>query len=183
MKIADLIPGAKFHCIVFSSSEDRAKEVRNSMAELLDTHRTTLVIKEYRNGFFPFVGAQIKEFFEEIKKSINPDLIFTHFGQDKHQDHRTVSELTWNTFRDHLILEYEIPKFDGDLGAPNVFFTLEPNQVQKKIDALLKHYRSQHDKQWFSQDTFMGLLRLRGIECNSPTGLAEGFYSRKMVIL
>lgn len=183
MKIADSIPSAEFHLVVFSSSMERALELQNSMRDLLDAGRFSLAIKEFRNGFFPYVGASIKEYFEQIKRSLSPDVIFTHYGKDKHQDHRLISELTWNTFRDHLILEYEIPKYDADLASPNCFVTIEPEYARKKTEILLKHYQSQHDKQWFSEDTFMALLRLRGVECNSPTGLAEAFHSRKLIVL
>ena len=183
MKIADMIPEAIFHVVVFSSNNERALELRSSLGELLSNSRLILSIKEFRNGFFPYVGVQIKEYFEQIKQSLNPGLIFTHCGRDKHQDHKLISDLTWNTFRNHMILEFEIPKYDADLASPNCFVTVEPEYARRKTEILLKHYPSQRDKQWFSEDTFMALLRLRGIECNSPTGLAEAFYSRKMLIL
>jgi len=129
----------------------------------------------------PFHGAEVKETFEELK-SISPDIVFTHNRNDAHQDHRILSELTWNTFRDHLILEYEIPKYDGDMGRPSVFFPLDNDLCQKKVDYLMQSFESQRSKRWFQPETFFALLRLRGMECNSPSGYAEAFYSRKLVL-
>ena len=130
----------------------------------------------------PFVGGELKAVFEELKKNISPDLIFTHYGKDAHQDHRQVSELTWNTFRDHLILEYEIPKFDGDMGQPNVFIPLEAEQYQNKVHYLWEAFESQRSKRWFQKETFLALMRLRGMECNAPSGYAEAFYCRKALL-
>ena len=127
----------------------------------------------------PFVGAEVKAVFEELKQSISPDLIFTHNRNDAHQDHRLISELTWNTFRDHLILEYEIPKYDGDMGQPNVFVPLEAEIYQKKVRYIMDAFQSQHAKRWFQEDTFLSLMRLRGMECNAPSGYAEAFYCRR----
>jgi LmbE family N-acetylglucosaminyl deacetylase len=142
-----------------------------------------VILKNFRDGYFPYDGAQIKEFFEELKGELSPDLIFTHQRSDFHQDHRVTCELTWNTFRDHLILEYEIPKYDGDMGAPNFFVPLDESLCRKKIDHLMTHFGSQLSKRWFKEDLFSGLLRLRGMECNSPTSFAEAFYSRKALLL
>jgi LmbE family N-acetylglucosaminyl deacetylase len=124
----------------------------------------------------------VKSFFEEMKHQVNPDLIFTHWHDDAHQDHRLVCELTWNTFRSHMILEYEIPKYDGDMGRPNVFIPLEPNQYEQKVSHLLDAFESQRSKPWFTRETFLGLMRLRGMECNSASGYAEAFHARKIVI-
>jgi LmbE family N-acetylglucosaminyl deacetylase len=110
-------------------------------------------------------------------------VVFTHQRNDLHQDHRTACELTWNTFRDHLILEYEVPKYDGDMGAPNLFVTLEDDVVRRKIEHLMTYFPTQVPKRWFKEDLFSGLLRLRGMECNSPTSHAEAFYSRKAVLV
>ncbi len=129
----------------------------------------------------PFVGAEVKKVFEELKP-ISPDLVFTHSRNDAHQDHRLLAELTWNTFRDHLILEYEIPKYDGDLGRPNVFIPLESELCEKKVQYVMDSFPSQRDKRWFEANTFMALLRLRGMECNAPSGFAEAFYSRKIML-
>jgi LmbE family N-acetylglucosaminyl deacetylase len=129
----------------------------------------------------PFVGAEIKETFEELK-TISPDLIFTHNRKDAHQDHRLLAELTWNTFRDHLILEYEVPKYDGDLGQPSLFVPIESELSEKKVRYILEAFPSQATKRWFRQDTFLSLMRLRGMECNAPSGYAEAFYCRKLVL-
>jgi LmbE family N-acetylglucosaminyl deacetylase len=130
----------------------------------------------------PYAGADIKDVFEKELKQLSPDLIFTHNGRDAHQDHRLIAELTWNTFRDHLILEYEIPKYDGDMGRPSVFVTLDAEHCNKKTKYLIESFQSQRTKQWFTQDTFRSLMRLRGMECNAPSGYAEAFYCRKLVI-
>ncbi len=129
----------------------------------------------------PFVGGEVKATFEELKAT-SPDLIFTHNRHDAHQDHRLLAELTWNTFRDHLILEYEIPKYDGDLGQPNLFVPLESELCEKKVHYILEAFQSQHSKRWFRQDTFFSLMRLRGMECNASSGYAEAFHIRKVTI-
>ena len=130
---------------------------------------------------FLSTGQRSKDFFEELKR-VSPDLIFTHNRKDAHQDHRLIAELTWNTFRDHLILEYEIPKYDGDMGQPNVFVTLESDVCQRKVAYIMDAFRSQHAKRWFQKDTFLSLMRLRGMECNAPSGYAEAFYGRKLAL-
>lgn len=182
-KIVRANPNVAVHWIVFSAKGDRAAEARASADQVLHgVGDATIVLKEFRNGFFPYVATEIKEFFETLKQACQPDLILSHYRHDLHQDHRQVAELTWNTFRNHLILEYEIPKFDGDLGSPNAFVTLTEDEIDEKISLLMTHFGSQRDKQWFSADTFRGLSRLRGIECASPTGYAEAFYGRKIVL-
>ena len=136
----------------------------------------------FRDGFFPYDGAEVKAFFEQLKGEFSPDVVLTHQRHDLHQDHRTTCELTWNTFRDHLILEYEVPKYDGDMGSPNLFVTLGDDVCRVKIEHLMTHFASQVPKRWFKEDLFSGLLRLRGMECNSPTSYAEAFYCRKAVL-
>ena len=169
--------------VVFSSTAERAREARASAdAFLAAAKEKTVVVKSFRDGFFPYVGGEIKEEFERLKQACAPDLILTHYRHDLHQDHRLISELTWNTFRRHLVLEYEIPKYDGDLGAPNLFVPLDESASQRKIDYILDHFRSQGDRSWFSREVFTAILRLRGMEAGSPTALAEGFYSRKAVL-
>ena len=169
--------------VVFSSTPTREREARASAeAFLFAAKEKTVVVKSFRDGFFPYVGAQIKEEFEQLKLAGTPDLILTHYRNDLHQDHRLISELTWNTFRRSLILEYEIPKYDGDLGAPNFFVPLDESTHQRKIDYILEHFQSQGDRSWFSREVFAAILRLRGMEANSPTGSAEGFYVRKAVL-
>ena len=167
--------------VVFSSNQTRAREARRSANAFLSKAKNTeIVIKSFRDGFFPYTGGQIKDFFEGLKQ-FAPDLIFTHYRYDLHQDHRLVCELTWNTFRDHTILEYEVPKYDGDFGTPNFFVELGEDICNKKEKYLLDSFTSQCDKHWFSHETFRAMLRLRGLECRSATGYAEAFYARKMV--
>jgi LmbE family N-acetylglucosaminyl deacetylase len=167
--------------LVLSAHGARADEARASAAILCaGAARTEMVIHSFRDGFLPYEGASVKEAFEDLKKIFDPDLIFTHFGRDAHQDHRLVSELTWNTFRDHLILEFEIPKYDGDMGSPNVFVRLDEELVQRKVAHLATYFPSQSGKHWFSEDVFRSVLRLRGMECNSPSRYAEAFYARKL---
>jgi len=171
------------HWVVFSANADRANEARASAdIFLVDAESKTTVIKDFKDSFFPFIGSRIKEYFEQLKKELCPDLIFTHYRNDLHQDHRLISELTWNTFRNHLILEYEIPKYDGDLGSPNVFVPLDEPAVRVKIDTILNCFKSQASNHWFSEDLFKSILRVRGMECNAPNGFAEAFHCRKMVI-
>jgi LmbE family N-acetylglucosaminyl deacetylase len=168
--------------VVFSALGARAQEARDSAHMFLArAHESTVELKDFRDGFFPFRGEQIKDEFEALKP-FQPDLVFTHYRDDRHQDHRLISDLTWNTFRDHLILEYEIPKYDGDLGAPNLFMPLNESICNRKIAILLESFRSQLQRQWFDTQTFLAILRLRGMEANSPTRFAEAFYCRKAVL-
>lgn len=183
LRLAREFPRAAFHWIAFSSNETRAAEARRSAEMFLaDVAVKQVIVKDFRNGYFPYVGAQIKDYFEVLKQEIKPDVIFTQYGLDNHQDHRVLSELTWNTFRDHFILEYEIPKYDGGLGSPNVFFPLQRSECERKTEILLECFASERSKPWFTKDTFMGLMRLRGVECNAPSGYAEAFYCRKAVL-
>ncbi len=173
----------EFYWLVLSSNPQRAKEAKRSANALLrGAGRATVVVNSFRDGFLPYIGAPVKECFEELKKSFAPDVIFTHFGQDLHQDHRMVCELTWNTFRNHFILEYEIPKYDADLCSPNLFVPLSDAIARKKVNYLMRYFGTQRNKQWFSKDLFYGLMRLRSIEIASPTQHAEGFYGRKVLL-
>jgi len=172
-----------FHWVVLSSGAVRTDEARAGASQFLEgAPRQSVVVRDFRNGFFPYVATEIKEFFEELKSQISPDLIFTHYGRDLHQDHRLVSELTWNTWRNNLILEYEIPKYDGGLGSPNFFVPVPEELCQQKIDILMRCFGSQRSKQWFTDSTFRATMRLRGIESNADDGLAEAFYCRKLVV-
>jgi len=170
--------------VVFSSGgSEREKEARTSAALFLEqAKKKKVIIKNFRDGFFPFDGTNIKTVFEDELKKTSPDVILTHNGKDAHQDHRQIAELTWNTFRDHLILEYEVPKYDGDMGRPNVFVPLNAEVSTKKVSYLMEAFESQRSKQWFQEDTFLSLMRLRGMECNAPSGHAEAFYCRKLVL-
>ncbi len=170
------------HWIVFSGTANRAAEARRSAFTFLEgAPKADVEVQEFRDGFFPYVGYQLKEFFEALKPRSSPDLIFTHYRDDRHQDHRLISELTWNTFRNHLILEYEIPKYDGDLGSPNVFVPLDEDTCRKKARSIIGAFQTQHNRHWFAEDTFMSLMRLRGVESGAPGGYAEGFFARKAV--
>ena len=172
----------EFHWVVFSSGAQRDREARRSAQLFLKgAKRKSIDVLNFRNGFFPFEGTKIKEFFEDLKSRTSPDLILTHLRSDLHQDHRTINQLTWNTWRNHLILEYEIPKYDGDLGAPNFFVPFDRKIRDRKVSHLMRCFGTQRDKQWFTEDTFEGLMRIRGIEANSPGKFAEAFYSRKLV--
>lgn len=174
-------PNIEFHWVVFAAHGERRAEAQKSAESFLSSSTNRNVeLHSFRDGFFPSDFPEIKEAFEELKSRISPDVILTHYGSDMHQDHRVVSELTWNTFRNHLILEYEIPKYDGDLGRPNVFVTIEETVCDQKIDLLYEHFPTQAGKTWFDRDTFRGLMRLRGVECASPTRFAEAFYGRKL---
>ncbi len=182
LKLQENNPDITFLWVILSSDEIRSAETRKSAGQFIkDPEFFSLQVKNFKDGFMPYEAVQIKEFFEQLKEEFDPDLIFTHFRNDLHQDHRLVSDLTWNTFRNHLILEYEIPKYDGDLASPNLFVQLEEPICQRKIEIIRDSYRSQMDKQWFTEDIFWSLLRIRGMEANSATNFAEGFYCRKMV--
>lgn len=176
-------PECRFYWTVFSAEGARADEARRA-ADLFAGQRIAggTRLHSFRDGFFPYLGAQIKEEFEILKREVSPDLILTTSRRDSHQDHRLLGELTWNTFRDHLILEYEIPKYDGDMGNPNVFVPLTKEACERKIEYLMSAFPSQQPKNWFEPETFRSLLRIRGMECNSPSGYAEAFYSRKIVL-
>jgi LmbE family N-acetylglucosaminyl deacetylase len=173
----------EIYWLVFSSTPVRKKEAaRAANLFLASAKKKKVVIRNYRDSFFPSQQAQIKGEFEKLKKTFVPDVILTHCRHDLHQDHRVICELTWNTFRSHLILEYEIPKYDGDLGAPNFFVGLDRATCQRKAKHILDAFASQRSKQWFTEETFLALPRIRGIEANSRSGYAEGFYCRKFVL-
>ena len=175
-------PQVDVHWIVFGSQGHRLEEAYASAnAFLASVENKNIVVKDFRDGFFPYRGEEIKEYFEQLKQQVSPDLIFTHYRHDLHQDHRLINELTWNTFRDHLILEYEVPKYDGDLGSPNFFVRLDESTGQRKVKYLMDHFGSQQHRDWFTEDTFLALLRLRGVESKSPSKYAEAFYCRKIV--
>ena len=169
------------HWCVLSGGGDREQEARSSAADFLaDAASARIEVMSFRDGFFPEQGEAIKSWFEALKARCNPGLILTHRRDDAHQDHRLMCRLTWNTFRDHCILEYEIPKWDGDMGQPNVYMPVPASALQRKIDLLMTHFGSQRSKQWFDPETFRGLARLRGMECRAPEGYAEAFFGRKL---
>ena len=171
--------------IVFSGNACRKAEAEASARQFLAglaPDNCAVVIHGFRDGFFPAEIAAVKEAFEALQRDFRPHLILTHYREDLHQDHRIVAELTYNTFRNHLVWEYEIPKYDGDFGNPNLFVPLAQHQCGSKVAAILEHFASQRQRQWFTADTFMALMRLRGIGCNALSGFAEAFYCRKAVV-
>jgi LmbE family N-acetylglucosaminyl deacetylase len=183
LKLMDLYPALTIYWVVLGASGQREKEACQSAYSLLDgVDQKKVIVKGFRDGFFPYIGMEIKEYFEELKRLVNPDLILTHYRGDRHQDHRLVSDLTWNTFRDHLIWEYEIPKYDGDLGSPNMFVHLDESICRRKVSHLFEHFSTQANRGWFTEDTFLSIMRLRGVESNAPNRYAEAFYCRKMVV-
>jgi LmbE family N-acetylglucosaminyl deacetylase len=180
LKLTRQRPGIAVWWVVFTADGKRQAETKKSArAFLRDAGKSQVIIKQFRNSYFPFEGAAIKDFFESLKSRVKPDLIFTHFREDRHQDHRLVSDLTWNTFRNHLILEYEIPKYDGDFASPNFFVPLDEPLATEKADNLCRYFQTQSNKHWFDRDTFLALMRLRGMECCAKH--AEAFYVRKLI--
>lgn len=182
LKMIETYPVKQVSWIVFASNPVRREEALSSARQFLEgvVHQNIIVL-EYRDAFLNFSALEIKEEFERIKNSFQADLIFTHYRDDRHQDHRLISDLTWNTFRNHLILEYEIPKYDGDLGIPHCFSHLNKAQAEKKVEILLSAFTSQRDKHWFDQETFLALMRIRGLE-SAAEKYAEAFYSRKWLL-
>jgi LmbE family N-acetylglucosaminyl deacetylase len=181
LRLIEENPDAEVYWIVLGAAGIRKSEAEKSAAAFLaGARRKAVMTKEFRDGYYPFIAADIKDFFETLKRTYAPDLVLTHYRDDRHQDHRLVSDLTWNTFRGSLILEYEIPKWDGDLGAPNAFLPITERQLQRKIDILLAEFASQTDKVWFEAETFRSLARLRGMEVAAPDRYAEAFYARKL---
>jgi LmbE family N-acetylglucosaminyl deacetylase len=167
--------------VVFSSNAVRAAEAHASAVAFLVGVKSTVTVRSFRDGYLPWAGAALKDEFEALKKEFAPDLIFTHQRHDLHQDHRLVSDLTWNTWRNHFILEYEIPKFDGDFGSPNFFSPLPAATLERKISLVVRHFATQASKQWFTPDLFRSVARIRGMECAAPEAMAEAFYCRKAV--
>lgn len=181
LKLLATYPNIVVEWEVFSAEGKRRREAQVSAKRFLQhAKETSIRVNRFKGSYFPSTGDRIKNYFESIKKRPTPDLIFTHYRADLHQDHRIISDLTWNTFRNHLVLEYEIPKFDGDLGTPNLYVPLEKSVCQEKVDTLLESFASQRGKHWFTGDTFMALMRLRGIEAGPQVKYAEAFYARKI---
>ena len=179
LRMVDEVPGLEIHWVVLSASDRRADEARASAAAFLQDVTHEVRLGDFRDAFFPH-DPGVKEFYEELKQDVSPDLVLVHTRADLHQDHRIACELAWNTFRDHAILEYEIPKYDGDLGCPNVLVPVQERHARRKASLLIEHFGSQRDRHWFTEDLFLSLMRLRGMEARSPTGYAEGFTARKL---
>jgi len=176
------MPQASVHWVVFSAAGEREEEAHQGAAFFADERVASIDVHSFRDGFFPDSFGEIKERFRELQQAVDPDLVFTTWRGDAHQDHRLVSELTSQTFRNHLILEYEIGKYDGDLGAPNVYVPVETDEADRKVENLISAFGSQHDKYWFSGETFRALMRVRGVECRASSGYAEAFYGHKLVL-
>jgi LmbE family N-acetylglucosaminyl deacetylase len=182
LTLTRLNPGLRVTWLVLAAQGERADEARKSAeAFLANAGSVDVHVHGLRDGFLPY-GPQAKEAFEELKASVDPQLVLTHTRDDLHQDHRLACELTWNTFRDHTILEYEVPKFDGDMGRPNVYVELAEDVVQEKVELLRRHFETQAGKHWFDAETFLGLMRLRGVEARSSSRYAEAFIGRKLVL-
>jgi LmbE family N-acetylglucosaminyl deacetylase len=183
LRLRESMPEAEIRWLILSSNEVRRREAMASADRFLGERSRDLIrIEAFRDGYLPYSGAQVKDVFEDVNCEVSPDLIFTHYRHDRHQDHRLVSELTWNTWRNHMILEYEIPKYDGDLGQPNVFVAVSADQVKRKIEIVLKAFSTQASKPWFDADTLSAILRLRGVESNAPERYAEAFYAPKLLL-
>lgn len=182
LKMASQYEISEVKWVVFASNEERKKEaIIGANKFLAKVQNKEIIILDYKDAFLSQFSFEIKDFFESLKKNFDPDVTFTHFRDDRHQDHRLISELTWNTFRDHLVLEYEIPKYDGDLGHPNCFFKLTDSEAKEKVHYIINSYKSQSQKHWFDSETFLAIMRIRGLESGSITKYSEAFYARKFV--
>jgi LmbE family N-acetylglucosaminyl deacetylase len=169
--------------VVLGADGVREDEARASAALFLaGAGESSVVCHRFRDGYFPYDGGAIKDVFEDLKRTVEPDVIFTHTRYDLHQDHRLVCELTWNTWRDNLVLEYEIPKYDGDLGNPNVYVEVSEELAREKTRMLEEVFASQRGKHWFDEDLFLGLMRVRGVEGAARSGYAEAFFGRKIAL-
>jgi LmbE family N-acetylglucosaminyl deacetylase len=184
LKLIAANPAVQIRWVVFCGADERRRqEALNAAGKFLSRCQNKQVdVHTFRDSYLPWQGEKVKDEFEGIKKSFQPDLIFTHFRDDRHQDHRTISDLAYNTWRDHTVLEYEILKYDGDLGRPNCYSPLPADICQRKIELLMECFGTQRSRQWFTEDTFQAMLRIRGVECNSLSKFAEAFHARKFVI-
>ncbi|MDT6940971.1 PIG-L deacetylase family protein [Brucella pseudogrignonensis] len=169
------------HWCVLSGNVERHNEAELAALDFLQGASSFQInLASFEDSYFPAQIRDIKSWLMLQRQRQSPDIVFTHRKHDAHQDHRTISELTWNLFRDQLILEYEIPKWDGDLGQPNAYSALSADILKRKIELLLKHFGSQRAKDWFDTETFQGIARLRGMECRAPEAYAEAFFARKI---
>jgi LmbE family N-acetylglucosaminyl deacetylase len=183
LRIVEEYPQAQFHWVVFSAEGQRAEEAHKSAELLLNKVDSKVIdVQAFRDSYFPFVGGEVKDYFVKLKKEFDPDIILTHCTNDAHQDHRLIGQLTWNAYRNNLILEYEIPKYDGDLGTPTFYVHLNENIVKEKIANICAVFNSQSNKEWFGEESFRAIMRIRGLESNSASKYAEAFYCRKVII-
>jgi LmbE family N-acetylglucosaminyl deacetylase len=183
LKLLEDYPGSSVTWVVFSADERREAEARASAADFLTAAvEPQVLVHRFKESYFPQVASDVKDSFEQLKRTTQPDVVFAHHRHDLHQDHRVIAELTWNTFRNHLVLEFEIPKYEGDLGHPNLLVPLTRAQATRKVELLMKHFASQAGRAWFRPETFHGLMSIRGVECHSPEGPAEAFHVRKLVL-
>jgi LmbE family N-acetylglucosaminyl deacetylase len=182
LELIDRYPNLSVVWVVLSGDDLRAKEAQNSADKFLASlgGRKEVILKEFRGGFFPWIGDQLKEFYEELKRSSAPDLILTHFRRDAHQDHRMVCDLTWNTWRDHMIWEYEIPKWDGDLGRPGLYVPISKKNAVRKLQIIMDSFDTQSGRHWFTEDLFYSMMRIRGMEVHAADNYAEAFYAPKV---
>jgi LmbE family N-acetylglucosaminyl deacetylase len=182
LKLADAYPRSDFKWVVFSGQGKRAEEALKSANSFLAGVKSKVIdILTFKDSYFPFVGGAVKDYFVKLK-DFSPDLVLTHYSNDAHQDHQLIAKLTWNSFRNHLILEYEIAKYDGDLGTPNFYVHLDEDIIFRKVNTICKEFQSQHENEWFGEDAFRSIMRIRGLESNSPSKYAEAFYCRKIVV-
>ncbi|MCS7033978.1 MAG: PIG-L family deacetylase [Phycisphaerae bacterium] len=181
LRLVEANPQLEIRWMVFGAADELRRQEARAAAAMF-APRAQVELLDFRDAFMPHDGARLKECFERLKREFDPDLILTHHDDDRHQDHRLISQLTWNTWRNHVIFEYEIFKYDGDLSRPNVFAPLSESLVERKISGILQSFRSQAARHWFTADVFRGLMRLRGVECNSPSGYAEAFHARKILL-
>lgn len=183
LKLLEAHPGSSVTWVVFSADGVREAEARASAAAFLaGSAGSDVLVHHFKESYFPQVASDVKDAFEALKRSLQPDLIFAHHRHDLHQDHRVIAELTWNTFRNHLVFEFEIPKYEGDLGHPSLLVPLSRRQADRKVELLMEHFKSQSGRAWFRPDTFHGLMSIRGVECHAPEGRAEAFHVRKVVL-
>ena len=183
LQLARRRPRAEFRWVVWSADGTRGREARLGAQKFLGlAAKDAIQLHEFRDGYFPAQFSAIKDAFESLAREFKPDIVFTHTSDDRHQDHRIISELTWNTFRNQLILEYEIPKWDGDLGRPNIYVPASRSAALRKTKALIEVFGTQRSKDWFSEETFLGLMRLRGMECRAAEAFAEAFHARKIAL-
>jgi LmbE family N-acetylglucosaminyl deacetylase len=184
LRVLGARPGTRVRWVVFSGDERREEETRASAADFLaDAGNADVTVHRFRESYFPYIAGEIKDAFEALKQAgAPPDIVFSHRRDDQHQDHRALAEFTWNTFRDQVVLEYEIPKYEGDLGHPNLYVPLDEPVADRKVELLMRHFSTQRSKNWFRPETFRGLLAIRGVECNAASGAAEAFHARKLVV-